>query len=202
MIRIDLHILVERLHPVCRHILEEAAALCVSQQGAEIRVEHLLLKALETPLSDIRLILDLAGISPETLRALLQHEGMDTSLAPGYPAFSPLLMELLQDGWLLASAQMGHPELRSGVLLLALLMTPGRYISSALSRELAAINRELLAQEFDAWVAGSAEGESDASVETPHAVPPATGELLGRFTHNLTRDARDGRLDPVLCRDD
>lgn len=26
--------------------------------------------------------------------------------------------------------------------------------------------------------------------------------LLGRFTHNLTQQAREGLLDPVLCRDD
>ncbi|MNY32778.1 Chaperone protein ClpB [compost metagenome] len=25
--------------------------------------------------------------------------------------------------------------------------------------------------------------------------------LLERFTHNLTQQARDGKLDPVLCRD-
>ncbi|KLP39967.1 type VI secretion system ATPase TssH [Enterobacter ludwigii] len=202
MIRIDLHVLVERLHPVCRHILEEAAALCVSQQGAEIRVEHVLLKALDTPLSDIRLILANAGISRETLRTLLNPEGMDTSLTPGYPAFSPLLVELLQDGWLLASAQMRHSQLRSGVLLLALLATPGRYVSSALARELARVNRELLMQQFEEWVSGSAESDSPASEGNTPAAQPAMGELLGRFTHNLTQDARDGRLDPVLCRDD
>src|SRR5690606_18410897 len=140
MIRIDLHILVERLHPVCRHMLEEAAAVCVSQQGAEIRVEHLLLKALETPLSDIRLILDHAGIAHEEVRDLLDVGGMDKAIAPGYPAFSPLLVELLQDGWMLASAQMSHLQLRSGVVLLALLMTPGRYVLPAVSRLLSGIN--------------------------------------------------------------
>ncbi|TXE37232.1 type VI secretion system ATPase TssH [Serratia marcescens] len=202
MIRIDLHILVERLHPVCRHMLEEAAALCVSQQGAEIRVEQLLLKALDTPLSDIRLILDHAGIARDDVRALLDAGGADKALAPGYPAFSPLLVELLQDGWMLASAQMNHPQLRSGVVLLAFLMTPGRYVSPAVSRLLSGINREQLAQDFDSWVKGSAEGEGHSSAENVHAHPPATGELLARFTHNLTQDARDGRLDPVLCRDD
>ena len=43
MIRIELPVLVERLNPICRHMLEEAAALCVNHQGAEIRIEHLLL---------------------------------------------------------------------------------------------------------------------------------------------------------------
>ena len=202
MIHIDLHVLVERLHPVCRHILEEAATLCVSQQEAEVRIEHVLLKALETPLSDIRLILAHAGVSHGALRAQLQPEGMDKSLRPGYPAFSPLLVELLQDGWLLASAQMRHQQLRSGVLLLALLTTPGRYVSFALSRELAMINRELLTQQFDEWVSGSAESESTTSAENAPVASPGTGEQLGRFSHNLTQEARDGRLDPVLCRDD
>ena len=43
MIRIELPVLVERLNPICRHMLEEAAARCVNHQGAEIRIEHLLL---------------------------------------------------------------------------------------------------------------------------------------------------------------
>lgn len=35
------------------------------------------------------------------------------------------------------------------------------------------------------------------------AKPTVQGEsLLARFTHNLTQQARDGQLDPVLCRDD
>lgn len=33
MIRIELPTLVERLNPVCRHMLEEAAALCIQCQG-------------------------------------------------------------------------------------------------------------------------------------------------------------------------
>ena len=44
------------------------------------------------------------------------------------PGFSPMLIEWLKEGWLLASAQMQHSELRSGVLLLALLHSPLRYI--------------------------------------------------------------------------
>ncbi len=30
---------------------------------------------------------------------------------------------------------------------------------------------------------------------------PPDGSLLARFTHDLTRQAREGQLDPVLCRD-
>lgn len=201
MIRIELPVLVERLNTICRHMLEEAAALCVSHQDVEIRIEHLLLKALETPLSDVRLILNKADISVDEVRTLLQPEAMDKNLKPGYPSFSPMLVELLQDGWLLASAQMRHSELRSGVLLLVLLMTPHRYISTALSHVLAKVNRDLLSQQFNDWVKGSVEGEtSKSSEENPGIVSNTT--QLARFTQNITEQARQQTLDPVLCRDE
>lgn len=40
MIRIDLASLIDRLSPVCRQAVEEAASLCISQHCAEITVAH------------------------------------------------------------------------------------------------------------------------------------------------------------------
>ncbi|MGL4249043.1 MAG: Clp protease N-terminal domain-containing protein, partial [Aeromonas sp.] len=157
MIRIELPVLVERLNPICRHMLEEAAALCVNHQGAEIRIEHLLLKMLETPLSDVRQILKRAEVEVEELKSLLQPSAADNGYGQGYPSFSPLLVEWLQDSWLLASAELQHGQLRSGVMLLVLLMTPQRYLPGSVTRLLANINRELLRQQFDEWVKESAE---------------------------------------------
>nr|WP_275901325.1 type VI secretion system ATPase TssH [Pectobacterium brasiliense] len=192
--------LVERLNPVCRHMLEEAAALCIQHQGAEIRIEHLLLKMLETPLCDVRQILKRAGVDADELSSLLLPSSMDKEFDAGYPSFSPLLVEWLQDSWLLASAEFQHSRLRSGILLLVLLLTPNRYVAGAVSRPLAQINRELLRQQFDEWVKDS--------VETEVAVQSATAEQavaantqLSRYTQNVTESARQGQLDPVLCRD-
>ncbi|WP_436877928.1 type VI secretion system ATPase TssH [Siccibacter turicensis] len=202
MIRIDLPVLVERLNPVCRHMLEEAAALCVNHQGAEIRIEHLLLKAIDTPLSDVRLILNRAGVDLDEARTLLQPNEHDKTLNPGYPSFSPLLVEWLQDSWLLASAQMRHAQLRSGVMLLVLLMTPHRYLATPVTRLLAKVNRDLLTQQFDEWVKTSAETEV-VKGDSGESAPVATdSSLLGRFTQNITEQARQNALDPVLCRDD
>ncbi|MGY4028080.1 type VI secretion system ATPase TssH [Aeromonas rivuli] len=203
MIRIELPVLVERLNPICRHMLEEAAALCVSQQGSEIRIEHLLLKMLETPLCDVRQILKRAEVPVDELTGLLQPRAGDTSTDPGYPSFSPLLVEWLQDSWLLASAEFGHARLRSGVLLLVLLMTPQRYLSAGISRLLAQVNRELLRQQFDEWVKESAETQVsvNASGAATQGALPADASLLARFTQNVTEQARQNSLDPVLCRD-
>ncbi|MFP1759094.1 type VI secretion system ATPase TssH [Lonsdalea quercina] len=205
MIRIELPVLVERLNPICRHMLEEAAALCVNCQGAEIRVEHLLLKMLDTPLSDVRQILKRAEVDVDELTQLLQPSGVDKEYDQGYPSFSPLLIEWLQDSWLLASAEMQHATLRSGVLLLVLLMTPNRYLAGAVTRSLAKVNRELLRQQFDEWVKDSAETDvsSTAAGNAGGGAAASQGDasLLARFTDNITEQARAGRLDPVLCRD-
>ncbi|HEH9406567.1 TPA: type VI secretion system ATPase TssH [Aeromonas bestiarum] len=203
MIRIELPVLVERLNPICRHMLEEAAALCVNHQGAEIRIEHLLLKMLETPLSDVRQILKMAEVEVDALRTLLQPSAADTGYGQAYPSFSPLLVEWLQDSWLLASAELQHAQLRSGVMLLVLLMTPQRYLPGSVTRLLANVNRELLRQQFDEWVKESAETQVTVSANgtSTQAALPADASLLARFTVNVTEQARQGSLDPVLCRD-
>lgn len=203
MIRIELPVLVERLNPICRHMLEEAAALCVNHQGAEIRIEHLLLKMLETPLSDVRQILKVAEVEVDALRTLLQPSAADTGYGQAYPSFSPLLVEWLQDSWLLASAELQHAQLRSGVMLLVLLMTPQRYLPGSVTRLLANVNRELLRQQFDEWVKESAETQVTVSANgtSIQAALPADASLLARFTVNVTEQARQGSLDPVLCRD-
>ncbi|MCV9878089.1 type VI secretion system ATPase TssH [Brenneria izbisi] len=201
MIRIELPTLVERLNPVCRHMLEEAAVLCIQHQGAEIRIEHLLMKMLETPLSDVRQILKRAGVDVEELVALLSPSSVDKGFDAGYPSFSPLLVEWLQDSWLLASAEFQHAHLRSGVLLLVLLMTPNRYLSAAASRPLAQINRELLRQQFDEWVKESVETEVAAAQSSTAEQTAAASTQLSRYTQNVTEAARQGQLDPVLCRD-
>ncbi|HCT5132578.1 TPA: type VI secretion system ATPase TssH [Aeromonas hydrophila] len=203
MIRIELPVLVERLNPICRHMLEEAAALCVNHQGAEIRIEHLLLKMLETPLSDVRQILKVAEVEVEELKTLLQPSAADNGYGQGYPSFSPMLVEWLQDSWLLASAELQHAQLRSGVMLLVLLMTPQRYLPGSVTRLLAKVNRELLRQQFDEWVKESAETQvtTTSGGKTAQAALPADASLLARFTVNVTEQARQGSLDPVLCRD-
>ncbi|MCP1600247.1 type VI secretion system protein VasG [Aeromonas caviae] len=203
MIRIELPVLVERLNPICRHMLEEAAALCVNHQGAEIRIEHLLLKMLETPLSDVRQILKVAEVEVEELKTLLQPSAADSSYGQGYPSFSPMLVEWLQDSWLLASAELQHAQLRSGVMLLVLLMTPQRYLPGSVTRLLAKVNRELLRQQFDEWVKESAETQvtTTSGGKMAQAALPADASLLARFTVNVTEQARQCSLDPVLCRD-
>ncbi|QML18687.1 type VI secretion system ATPase TssH [Escherichia fergusonii] len=203
MIQIDLAALVKRLNPFTKQALEMAASECMSQQSAEITVSHVLIQMLAIPRSDLRVITEQVDITVDTLRQSLTEERYATvRMADGYPAFSPMLVEWLKEGWLLASAEMQHNELRGGVLLLALLHSPLRYVPPAVARLLTGINRDRLQQDFAQWTRESAEtAMRNADGQTMNTMVDTGDSLLARYAKNMTADARNGRLDPVLCRD-
>ncbi|EBQ3155836.1 type VI secretion system ATPase TssH [Salmonella enterica] len=203
MIQIDLATLVKRLAPFAKQALEAAASECMSQQAAEITVSHVLIQMLATPRSDFRVIAERAEISGEALRQALTVENYATTRSSdSYPSFSPMLVEWLKEAWLLASAEMQQSELRGGVLLLALLHSPLRYLPPAAARLLTAINRDQLQQDFAQWTKESAESVVlNADGQAASAIADTGDTLLGRYAKNMTDDARQGRLDPVLCRD-
>ncbi|MHC8548877.1 type VI secretion system ATPase TssH [Salmonella enterica] len=203
MIQIDLATLVKRLAPFAKQALEAAASECMSQQAAEITVAHVLLQMLATPRSDFRVIAERAEIGADDLRQALTVENYATARSSdSYPSFSPMLVEWLKEAWLLASAEMQQSELRGGVLLLALLHSPLRYLPPAAARLLTAINRDQLRQDFAGWTKESAESVIlNADGQAASAIADTGDTLLARYAKNMTDDARQGRLDPVLCRD-
>ncbi|HAU6441036.1 TPA: type VI secretion system ATPase TssH, partial [Citrobacter freundii] len=203
MIQIDLSTLVKRLNPFAKQALEMAASECMSQQAAEITVSHVLIQMLAIPRSDLRVITERAGIEVEALRQTLTVENYaSTRSADSYPSFSPMLVEWLKESWLLASAEMQQNELRGGVLLLALLHSPLRYVLPATAQLLTTINRDQLQLDFAGWTKESAESVVFTEGQSgQHAAIAGEESLLGRYAKNMTEDARNGRLDPVLCRD-
>jgi len=202
VIRVELPALIGRLNDISRQALEASAALCISRQGAEITPAHLLFKLLETPFSDVRQILEHTEINHQQLQPLV-GDSLNGELQTGepYPSFSPLLVELMQDAWLLASTELGHAELRSGAVFLALLMNADRYLMPRVAQALVDINREQLRKQFDRVTEGS--------VERPQLVENGAGkpvtetglDPLKRYATDLSELAREEKLDPVVCRD-
>lgn len=203
MIQIDLATLVKRLNPFAKQALEAAASECMSQQAAEITVSHVLIQMLAILRSDLRVITERAGIDTDSLRQALTVENYATTRSVNsYPSFSPMLVEWLKEAWLLASAEMQQTELRGGTLLLALLHSPLRYMLPAAARLLTAINRDQLQQDFVGWTKTSAESVMQNEDGQFISAAADTGDsLLARYASNMTDDARNGKLDPVLCRD-
>ncbi|HGM9749127.1 TPA: type VI secretion system ATPase TssH [Proteus mirabilis] len=201
MIQIDLSTLVNRLHPIAKHALESAAAYCVSHQQPEITIAQFLQKLIETPLTDIRMISQKSALDINALSELLDIDiPPHQVITQSYPSFSPLLVEWMKDSWLLASTELNHSELRSGALFLTLLQMPLRYLAKPVADMLAQINRDQLKLNFDQWTEGSAESPFDEKTVSEKG-NLAADSLLAKFTHNMTEQARNGELDPVLCRD-
>ncbi len=201
MIQIDLSTLVNRLHPIAKHALESAAAYCVSHQQPEITIAQFLQKLIETPLTDIRLISQKSTLDINKLSELLDIQiPPHQAITQSYPSFSPLLVEWMKDSWLLASTEFNHSELRSGVLFLTLLQMPLRYLPKPVADMLSQVNREQLKLSFDKWTEGSAESPFDEQAPQNNG-KIASDSLLAKFTQNMTEQARNNELDPVLCRD-
>ena len=202
MIRVELPALIGRLNDISRQALEASAALCISRQGAEITPAHLLFKLLETPFSDVRQILEHAGINHQQLQPLVGDSlNGEPQTAEPYPSFSPLLVELMQDAWLLASTELGHSELRSGAVFLALLMNVDRYLMPRVAQALVDINREQLRKQFDRVTEGSVERPQLAENGGANPVVEANMDPLKRYATDFTKLAREEKLDPVVCRD-
>ena len=204
MIRIELPVLVSKLNPISKQILEECAATCMNEQYAEITVPNLLLSFLSSPLNDIRIILSEASIDVDELKTLLKENSGQTKLLDvqqNYPVFSPLLVELLQDSWLTASTEFNLNTLRSGIILYVLLGSAYRYLPNQAAKILISINRELLKQDFVAKLINSAETENTTHSKESSSVVTRSDSLLAMYAQNVTELARQGKIDPVLCRD-
>ena len=68
-------------------------------------------------------------------------------------------------------------------------------------RLLTGINRDRLQQDFADWTQESAESIVPDGDKMASAAIRSDDSLLVRYAKNMTEDARNGRLDPVLCRD-
>jgi len=204
MLRVELPALISRLNVIARQGLEQAAVLCAQQQAPEVTVGYLLQAMLDQPLCDVRCICEQLDIDTATLRAALAEETRpprDMDVAT--PSFSPLLVELLQDAWLLATTEYQHPDLRSGAVFTALLHNPERYLGPGSVRLLAEVNREHLRRHLDTLTADSAEAPKGDEAAGHRQATARAGEesALARFATSLTEQARNGTLDPVLGRD-
>lgn len=190
MINVDLQQLIQALDAETRRDLERSAERCVARGGSKILVEDLLLGLLERPNGLLSRALQDADVDAGELSAALQSRVEHS--ASRNPVFAPELVQWLQDALLVANLELGQTQVEDAALILALLRNPMRYAGSRYQPLLAKLNIDRL-KEF---------ALSQQEQPAANGKPAAQGEsLLQRFTHNLTQQARDGKLDPVLCRD-
>ncbi|WP_140294299.1 type VI secretion system ATPase TssH, partial [Vibrio parahaemolyticus] len=191
--------LIQRLHPIAKVALEDAAALAVSEKANEVQIEHYLLSLLERPNSDFDVLLSHFDCSENLLRQSVRST-LDTN-AKGNgskPVFSALLIEWLQESWLVSSLDLSETQIRSGALLLTLVSNPLRYGQHGYASILEAVNPDSLKRNFAELTSHSIEAQVATSEKTQAR---EDGSALSKFTTDFTGKARKGEIDPVFCRD-
>ncbi len=202
MISVDIKSLLGRLNSYCTGSLEGSAGLCVSRGHYEVTIEHFLVKLLDNPQSDLPLILRHFDLDAGKVKKALEQtiEEFRTGNA-SKPVFSPLLMELFQEAWLIASVDLESQRIRSGALLAAFLQKPTQFSSGDYVDLLTTISRETLLAQFGVIVKGSIEQPSAAEEPAPGERPAGDGTAIGRFCEDFTAKAAAGDIDPVFGRD-
>lgn len=205
----NLKILITKLSEHARLYLEKSANSCIKNQNYEIEIEHFFLELLQqNELNDIKFLLKKYKIDEDNLinelRLSIQQLNKGNSRTP---IFAKSIIRVLEQAWLLASAEK-NPMIRSGHLLVALLTAPDLYqvaIRASALFELFPIDS--MKYQFLEHCKQSIESPdhihcSNIQENSPVQQPEFNKTpALDQYTINLTEKARLGQIDPVIGRE-
>lgn len=178
MVGIDRKSLINRLNTTCHNALEAAIGLCWSRRHDEVDLEHLLVKLIATPNTDIERILrhyqiDQTRLSRDIILALERLKTCHSCR----PVLSSRVLDLMLEAWVCASINFRVEKIRSGQLLLALLANDN-FLRQAkeISAEFNALSAESLHHHFGNIVAGSIEDQAEE--KAPSLTPALDFEMF------------------------
>jgi hypothetical protein len=158
---VDLRVLVHRLNPTTRAAIERAAGRCLSRTHYEIEIAHVLLALFDDSDDNTDCELILRYYRFDRSRLVHALEAALQRLRAGNertPSFSPDLIRLLVDAWIVCSLQFDEAEIRSGYFLLAAIRD--RQAVQQISGDLLRINPDDLRRDYGSIVATSAESKA------------------------------------------
>ncbi|MBD8496338.1 type VI secretion system ATPase TssH [Pseudomonas syringae] len=205
-----------KLNSVGYKAIEAATVFCKLRGNPYVELSHWLHQLLQLQDSDLHRILRQFNVDPARLAADLT-EALDR-LPRGSTSITDLsshVEEAVERGWVYGSLMFGESQVRTGYLLIGLLKTPSlRNALLALSAEFGKLKIESLTERFDEYVGDSPENALRASDgfnagavpgEASGAMAPSAlgkQEALNKYTIDLTAQARNGELDPIVGRDE
>lgn len=205
-----------KLNKVAYKAIEGATVFCRMRGNPYVEVVHWLHQILQLQDSDLHRIIKQFNLNPATLAKDLA-EALD-SLPRGSTSISDLsaqIEETVERGWIYGSLLFGESQVRTGHLVVGTVKTRSLFNHlQAISKEFAKIKADFLTDRFNEILAGSPEeglGASDgfSAAIAPGEIsgtiaPPQMGkkEALARFTVDLTAEARSGKMDPIVGRDE
>lgn len=205
-----------KLNSVGYKAIEAATVFCKLRGNPYVELAHWFHQLLQLQDSDLHRIIRQFNVEPARLARDLT-EALDR-LPRGSTSITDLssqVEESVERGWVYGSLMFGENQVRTGYLLLGILKTPSlRNALLGLSSEFNKVKAETLSERFDEYVGDSPENALSASDgfnagavpgEASGAMAPSAmgkQEALKRFTVDLTEQARSGKLDPIVGRDE
>lgn len=205
-----------KLNSVAYKAIEAATVFCKLRGNPYVELAHWFHQLLQLQDSDLHRIIRQFNVQPARLARDLT-EALDR-LPRGSTSITDLsshVEEAVERGWVYGSLMFGESQVRTGYLVLGILKTPSlRHALLGLSGEFDKIKAEALSERFDEYVGDSPENALSASDgfnagavpgEASGAMAPSAmgkQEALKRFTVDLTEQARSGKLDPIVGRDE
>lgn len=197
--------LVAHLNKACLDAFENASNLCVSFGHMNVTIEHLLYSLCEQSGNDIynifrKLDRDIDIFKKNVGQSFSRFKQLDGEL----PSLSSQLFDLLESAWLISSLELNEKKIRSGVLLLTLLRETDKYCRYEYIDFLESLSPELIKTNFFSFTEGSVEQNYEdglVSAENRSTNSNTDTNPLNKYAENFTEQARQGKIDPVFCRD-
>ena len=209
-----------KLNSLCYRAIESSTVFCKLRGNPYVELVHWMHQILQLQDSDLlRLVkhyeLDAAGLARDLTAALDRLPRGSTSGID----LSSQLEEAVERAWVYGTLMFGESQIRSGHIVVGMLKTSSlRNALYGMSAQFQKIKGDDLSEKFASLLkespeaqmaatdgfqangaAGAAPGEASGAI-----APAAMGkqEALKKFTVDLTEQARSGKMDPIVGRDD
>ncbi|NHZ82101.1 type VI secretion system ATPase TssH [Massilia sp. CCM 8695] len=201
-----------KLNSLCYRAIESSTVFCKLRGNPYVELVHWLHQLLQQDCDLRRIVehddLDAAALARDVTAALDRLPRGATSVTD----LSSRLDEAVERAWVYGTLLFGDTHIRSGHLLIGMLKTANlRHALLAISSQFDKLRADDLADAFASLLAQSPEahlttsnGVDVAPGVTSGAIAPGPlgkNEALKKFTVDLTAQARDGKMDPIVGRD-
>jgi type VI secretion system protein VasG len=206
-----------KLNSLCYRAIESSTVFCKLRGNPYVELVHWMHQILQMQDSDlVRIIrhyeIDTATLARDLTAALDRLPRGSTSVTD----LSSQLEESVERAWVYGTLMFGESQIRSGHLIVGLLKTPSlKNALYGMSKQFERVKLEHLTDHFTKLLGESPEaglvatdgfsGGGAAPGEASGALAPAAmgkQEALKKFTVDLTEQARSGKMDPIVGRDD
>jgi type VI secretion system protein VasG len=207
-----------KLNPLAYKAVEGATVFCKLRGNPYVELEHWLAQLLQNADSDWHRVikhyqLDMSALAKDLTAALDRLPRGATSISD----IAENIADAVERGWVYGTLLYGDATVRTGYVLVGMVKTKNlRNALLGISRQFERIKVDDLSDSLPKIIGGSPEDGQGATDGTGLAAGAAPGEASGamapaamgkqealkKFTVDLTEQARSGKMDPIVGRDD